>query len=78
MVQRDVVVSGVAGFNLGLHASRILCLDLGSSRTGSSRNEVDVVEIHRFLNTFRDFSKSGGFLLIGRFLLWIKMVTLLR
>ena len=39
----DVVGSGVAGFNLGLHASRILCLDLDSSRTGAFGDEVDVV-----------------------------------
>ena len=49
-----VVGSGVAGFNLGFHASRILCLDLDSSRTGAFGNEVDVVEVHLFLNTFRE------------------------
>jgi hypothetical protein len=31
---------------LGFHASRILCLDLDSSRTGAFGNEVDVVQVH--------------------------------
>ena len=52
LVQRDVVGSGVAGFHLGFHASRILCLDLDSLRTSAFRNEVDLVEIHRFLTHF--------------------------
>ena len=39
----NVVGSGVAGFNLGFRASRILCLNLDSFRTGAFGNEVDVV-----------------------------------
>ena len=31
---------------MGFHASRILCLDLDSSRTGALGKEVDVVEVH--------------------------------
>jgi len=56
LVQCDVVGSGVAGFNLGFHASRILCFDLDSSRTGAFGNEVDVVEVHRFLTHFATYS----------------------
>jgi hypothetical protein len=46
LVGCDVVGSGVAGFDLGFHASRILCLDQDSSRTGAFGNEVDVVQVH--------------------------------
>ena len=62
LVQRDVVGAGVASFNLGFHASRILRLDLDSSRTGAFGNEVAVVQVHFLLITFRElfYGVSSG------------------
>jgi hypothetical protein len=42
----EMLYSGVAGFNLGFHTSRILRLDLNSSRAGAFGNEVGVVQVH--------------------------------
>ena len=45
---------------MGFHASRILCLDLDSSRTRAFGNEVNVVEV---FYSFRDFSKKQRILI---------------
>jgi hypothetical protein len=58
LVQCDVVGSGIARFNLGFRASRILCLDVDSPRTGALGNEVDVIKVQVFLIYFASLAAS--------------------